>query len=192
MTTTTLAAVLYFALGLAVLGAWGYEYLKRLRTGGPESFWPGTSRAPWQASLLIAAVMLLITVAETAVERRFGVVDQQSVITPTFLFAMFGAAVIEEAVFRGFTAPSHFGGAKLLAVILIGSVVFSVVHGFDLQDTQGRISAIFAFLTSVWLYLARFNPLNPERSLIPCFMGHAVRNLAVFGIKWAQGFINWS
>jgi membrane protease YdiL (CAAX protease family) len=190
MTTPTLVASFYFALGLAVLGAWGYEYLKRLRTGGPESFWPGTSRAPWQASLLIAAVMLLITVAETAVERRFGVVDQQSVIAPSFLLAMLGASIIEEAVFRGFTAPSHFGGAKLLALIVVGSLVFSAIHGFDIKDTQGRISTLFAFLTSIWLYVARFNPLNPERSLIPCFTGHAVRNLAVFGIKWAQGFIN--
>ncbi len=192
MTTPTLEALFYFALGLVVLGAWGYEYLKRRRTQGPESFWPGTSDAPWQASLLIAAVMLLITVAETAVERRFGVAEQQSVIAPSFLFAMLGASIIEEAVFRGFTAPSHFGGGKLLALILAGSVVFSVIHGFDLHDTQGRISAVFAFLTSVWLYVARFNPLNRERSLVPCFTGHAVRNLAVFGIKWAQGFINWN
>lgn len=192
MTTNTLESLLYFLLGLGLLCAWTYEYLKRRRTNGPESFWPGTSSAPWQASLLIAAVMILITIAETAVEHRLGVTSQQSTIAPSFLLAMLGASVIEEAVFRGFTAPSYFGGRKLLALILIGSVVFSAIHHFDLQSTQGRISAIFAFVTSIWLYLARFNPLNPERSLIPCFTGHAVRNLAVFGVKWAQGFINWN
>jgi len=190
MTTPTLEAVLYFILGMGVFGAWLYEYLKRRRTLGPESFWPGTSGAPWQASLMISAVMLLITVAETAVENRLGLAAQQSVIAPSFLLAMLGASILEEAVFRGFTAPSHFGGAKLLALILVGSLVFSAIHGFDIKDTQGRISTLFAFVTSIWLYVARFNPLNPERSLIPCFTGHAVRNLAVFGIKWAQGFIN--
>lgn len=192
MTIHALEALLYFILGLGLLGAWTYEYLKRRRTRGPESFWPGTSSAPWQASVLIAAVMLLITVAETAVEHRFGVTAQQSTIAPSFLLAMLGASIIEEAVFRGFTAPSYYGGRKLLALILIGSLIFSVIHNFDLQSVQGRISTTFAFVTSVWLYLARFNPLNPERSLIPCFTGHAVRNLAVFGIKWAQGFINWN
>jgi membrane protease YdiL (CAAX protease family) len=192
MTTNTLEALLYFLLGLGLLGAWSYEYLKRRRTNSPESFWPGTSSAPWQASLLIAAVMILITIAETAVEHRLGVTTHQSTINPSFLLAMLGASVIEETVFRGFTAPSYFGGRKLLALILIGSLVFSAIHGFDLRSTQGRISTIFAFVTSIWLYLARFNPLNPERSLIPCFTGHAVRNLAVFGVKWTQGFINWN
>ncbi len=192
MTTNTLEALLYFLLGLGLLCAWTYEYLKRRRTNDPESFWPGTSSAPWQASLLIAAVMILITIAETTVEHRLGVTTQQSTIAPSFLLAMLGASVIEEAVFRGFAAPSYFGGRKLLALILIGSLVFSAIHHFDLQSTQGRISAVFAFVTSIWLYLARFNPLNPERSLIPCFTGHAVRNLAVFGVKWAQGFINWN
>ena len=192
MTMHTLEAGLYFILGLGVLGAWLSEYRHRQRTQGPESFWPGTAGAPWQASLLVAAVMLLLTIAETAVEHRYGVTALQTVISPSFLLAMLGAAIIEEAVFRGFVAPTHFGGGKLLAVILVGSVVFSLIHGFDFQHVQGRISLIFAFLTSVWLYLARFNPLNPERSLIPCFAGHVVRNLAVFGIKWAQGFINWN
>jgi hypothetical protein len=53
------------------------------------------------------------------------------------------------------------------------------------------VNAVFAFITSLWLYVVRFNPLNPDRSLLPCFMAHTVRNLAVFGIKGAQGFISW-
>ena len=97
-------------------------------------------------------------------------------------------------MFRGFIAPSHLSGWKLLGVILGGSALFAAIHidflNFNLNDEKQVITLIFEFLTAVWLYLARFNPLNPTRSLLPCFMGHIVRNLAVFGIKWAQGFVS--
>jgi hypothetical protein len=68
--------------------------------------------------------------------------------------------------------------------------VFALIHNFDLGTAEGKLNAIFAFITSLWLYLVRFNPLNPDRSLLPCFTAHIVRNLAVFGIKWVQGFVS--
>ena len=62
------------------------------------------------------------------------------------------------------------------------------IHG----DAKSLVSGASALAVSAWLYLCRFNPLNPNRSLAPCLVGHAVRNLAVFGIKHAQGYIVWN
>jgi len=101
-----------------------------------------------------------------------------------------GAAIVEEMVFRGFVAPSQLRGVKLLGLIVIGSLIFSAIHGFDFSTVQGRISLVATFFISVWLYLGRYNPLNPERSILPCLIGHVVRNLAVFGVKWSQGFVD--
>ncbi|MEY4273007.1 MAG: hypothetical protein RL250_1873 [Verrucomicrobiota bacterium] len=187
-------ALLAFALGLCVLAAWYGEFRLRRRTGAPEGFWPGTTLAPAAAYFVAATGAILITVAEAGVEMRFDVTESQSQLPLVALFGLVGAAVTEEAVFRGFAAPSHFTGRKLLLLVLGGSAVFAAIHidflDFNPRDEKQVITLVFEFLTGVWLYLARYNPLNPTRSLLPCFMGHIVRNLAVFGIKWAQGFVN--
>lgn len=190
MDRPTIEALLYFVLGVCVIAAWTSEYRQRRTHSGVELFWPGTESAPWAAYFVAAAGALLITIAEANVEVRYEVADQQSVLPAISILALIGSSIIEEVVFRGFTAPAHLAGRKLLGLILAGSLIFALIHNFDLNNTSGRISAIFAFLTSLWLYLARFNPLNPHRSLLPCFIAHTVRNLAVFGIKWSEGFIS--
>lgn len=190
MNVPLIESLLYFILGGCVFLAWFGEYRRRLETGLPEGFWPGTVPAPAAAYWIGAAGALLITLCETAVESRFHVTAEQTVIPAVSIFALIGASTVEEAVFRGFAAPGRLAGKALLFAVIAGSIVFSLIHGFDLASTHGRISAIFAFMMSVWLYLVRFNPLNPNRSLLPCFMAHTVRNLAVFGIKWAEGFVN--
>lgn len=186
---STLQPFLYFILGAVVLIAWIKESQQRQMKSEPEGFWPGTTSAPLAASLLSMSGVLLITLVESCVEIRYGVAHEQSHLAAISLLSLLGAAVIEEIVFRGFVAPAYLSGLKLLSVALIGSAVFALFHGFSISSTQGKISFLFAFSTSLWLYFARFNPLNPQRSLLPCLAGHCVRNLAVFGIKWAQGFI---
>jgi len=187
-------AILAFALGLCVLAAWYGEFRLRRKTGAAEGFWPGTTLAPAAAYFMAASGALLITIAEAGVETRFDVSTTQSHLPLIALLGLIGAAITEEAVFRGFAAPSHFSGRKLLCLILGGSAVFAALHidflDFNPHDEKQVITLLFEFVTAVWLYFARFNPLNPTRSLLPCFMGHIVRNLAVFGIKWAQGFVN--
>ncbi|MGA0133938.1 MAG: type II CAAX prenyl endopeptidase Rce1 family protein [Opitutales bacterium] len=187
----TLAATLYCLLAGGVLLGWLRERAARTTTGAGEGFWPGTTSAPAAAHFAAAAATLLITVAESVVEIRADVSQSQSVLTGLSLLALLAAAIIEEVVFRGFAAPAWLAGGRLLTVIVAGSTVFALVHGFDLGTVHGRVSLAFAFVTSLGLYVARFNPLNPGRSLTPCFTAHIVRNLAVFGIKWAQGFVTW-
>ena len=191
MDLTAAKGLLYSLLGLFVLIAWARERRKRGLSGEPEKFWPGTTYAPSAAYYAAGAGALLITIAEAAVEKRMGLTDQQSILPAVFLFQLLGASVIEEALFRGFVAPGELMGRKLLALMVIGSLVFALIHNFDLSTAEGKLNAMFAFITSLWLYVVRFNPLNPDRSLLPCFMAHTVRNLAVFGIKGAQGFISW-
>ncbi len=191
MDLTAAKALLYCALGLFVLIAWFRDRRRRQANPSAEGFWPGTTYAPAAAYFVAGAGAILITIVEAAVEKRAGLTNQQSVLPTIFIFQLIGASIVEEALFRGFVAPGEFYGRKLLTVIIVGSLVFAVIHNFDLNQAEGRVSAVFAFITSLWLYLARFNPLNPDRSLLPCFMAHTVRNLAVFGIKWAQGFVCW-
>ena len=191
MDLTAAKALLYCALGLFVLVAWARERRKRTLHGEPEKFWPGTTYAPTAAYFIAAAGAILITIAEAAVEKRAGLTDQQDVLPAIFIFQLLGASVVEEMLFRGFVAPGELIGRKLLALMIVGSLVFALIHNFDLGTAEGQVNALFAFVTSLWLYVVRFNPLNPDRSLLPCFMAHTVRNLAVFGIKGAQGFISW-
>jgi len=181
---------LYLILGLSVFVAWWGEFRQRQKTHQDEGFWPGTTSAPWSVHALVISGVLFLTLLETASEVYFGVSQSQSTLPSYAIAALLGASFIEEIVFRGFAAPGQFSGGKLLGVMVIGSLVFAVIHQFDLKTTEGKISIVFSFLVSLWLYFGRFNPLNTERSLLPCFMGHIVRNLAVFGIKWIQGFVN--
>jgi len=191
MDLTAAKALLYCALGLFVLVAWARERRKRTTTGESEKFWPGTTYAPTGAYFIAATGAILITIAEAAVEKRAGLTEQQSILPAIFIFQLLGASIVEEMLFRGFVAPGELFGRKLLALMIVGSLVFALIHNFDLSEPEGKVSAVFAFITSLWLYVVRFNPLNPDRSLLPCFMAHTVRNLAVFGIKGAQGFISW-
>lgn len=187
MPSNPFESLAYLILGGAVLGLW----LRQRRKAEPEStaFWPGSRPATWPALAWAAAGALALTLLETGLELRLGVSAQQTVIPAHFLMAMLGASVVEEMAFRGFAAPAELRGAKLLGVAVLGSAVFAWIHGHGVADTKGLVSTGSAFAVSLWFYACRFNPLNPERSLAPAMVAHAVRNLAVFGIKDAQGFV---
>ena len=199
MSSNLIRDIIYLITGLGVAYVWFSEYQKRKTNPGPELFWPGTTQAPISGILITVSGILLLTIAETCAEIHYHVTASQSVSNLHILGATLGAAIIEEMVFRGFAAPSHLRGFKLLGLIVIGSIIFSSFHNFNpetqqfsLNTVQGRISLITTFFISIWLYLGRYNPLNPERSILPCLIGHAVRNLAVFGVKWAQGFVDFN
>lgn len=183
-------SILYAVLGLAVLAMWVADL--RRPADGRERFWPGATGCGWQAVLLAIGGVLVITIVETLLEDTLGLRESQTTIADHFLLAMLGASVVEEMTFRGFAAPADLAGGRLLGVAVAGSAVFAAFHGFGLSDAKGLVSTGSAFAVSLWLYLCRFNRLNPGRSMIPCLSGHAARNLAVFGVKAAQGFVAWS
>lgn len=189
MPSHPLESLAYLALGAVVLGLWARQ--RRRNQPEEEAFWPGARTCSWVALAWASAGALLLTLLETGLELRLGVSGQQTVIPSHFLLAMLGAAVVEELAFRGFASPHDLGGARLLGVALAGSAVFAWIHGHGVADTKGLVSTGSAFAISLWFYACRFNPLNPSRSLAPAMAAHAVRNLAVFGIKDAQGFVGW-
>lgn len=51
-------------------------------------------------------------------------------------------------------------------------------------------STAAVFAASLWFYCVRFMPGNPQHSLLPCLAAHAAKNLGVFAVKYAQGFVS--
>jgi len=107
--------------------------------------------------------------------------------------------VIEEVLFRGYLVIEHRGRALLWAGAVGVSFLFALLHPF-LWEWNGRgltvhfsakawFSTAVLFLTSLWFYTVRFFRLNPQRSLLPCFVAHATRNLGVLVIKYVEGFV---
>lgn len=190
MDNPVIPSILYAVLGASVLAMWVADFRRPADQRG--RFWPGAVACGWQAVLLAVSGVIVLTLVETLTENALGLRAAQTTLPDHFLLAMLGASVVEEMTFRGFAAPADLAGSRLAGVALIGSAVFVAFHGHGVSDTKGMVSSGFAFLISAWLYLSRFNGLNPGRSMIPCLAGHAVRNLSVFGVKAAQGFVDWS
>ena len=62
-------------------------------------------------------------------------------------------------------------------------------NAFAADYVQGPRSSL-AFAGSLWFYALRFAPFNPGRSLLPCIVGHLTKNLGVFALKGAAGFVS--
>jgi hypothetical protein len=102
-------------------------------------------------------------------------------------------------MFRGFLVIEGKGNVRLWAGIVGASVVFAGLHPFlwsRENDTftwtftaKGWFSTAVVFISSLWFYSVRFAGFNPQRSLIPCIVAHATKNLGVIIIKGASGFV---
>jgi membrane protease YdiL (CAAX protease family) len=107
--------------------------------------------------------------------------------------------VIEEVVFRGYLAIENRGRLLLWAGVVGVSLLFAVLHPFLWKwNGQGLtlhfgakawFSTAMVFAVSLWFYTVRFFQLNPQQSLLPCFVAHATKNLGVFAVKYIQGFV---
>ncbi len=169
---------------------------------------PGTTSASALSCLLAAIGAIGIIAFVTLLEIHFEVQHAQSSISGWFLPAMLGAAVTEEIVFRGYLVVTHKGNRWLLASILFCSLLFALIHpylwvqssedpgvwdwltGWRLRwELQPVLATLSIFTLSLWFYAVRFWPLNPTRSLLPCFSAHASANLVVFIIKFVSGHI---
>ena len=141
----------------------------------------------------------LILAFETVGELALGIAGEQSRITLLFGFYTLIAAIIEEVIFRGYLVIEGRGRRALIAGVIGASLLFALLHpflwkwdddGFALNLTlKGWWSFATVFLGSLWFYACRFASWNPSRSLLPCFVAHLTKNLGVFIIKAAQGFV---
>lgn len=176
--------------------------LRAMRTGGrsdPHAL-PGATPASARAIAIAIAGALAILIAETWGEAALGLTHQQSSVTALFGLYTLVAPAVEELIFRGYLTVEKRGRAALWLGAIGASVLFAALHpflwrweenGFEWTfGAKGWFSTGAVFAMSLWLYVARFAPWNPTRSLLPCFTAHAVKNVGVLAIKAGLGFVS--
>lgn len=194
--------VLLLLLGGAAYAAklWLNDF-RAAQSGAPSSHpLPGATPASLFAVGLAAIGALVLLAAETAGEYALGLVERQSRITVLFGFYTLAAAFLEELIFRGFVVIEHRGRAALIAGVIGASLLFALLHPFLWKwddgnliwqtDAKAWFSTAMIFAGSLWFYAVRFWKLNPTHSLLPCIAAHATKNLGVFLIKYAQGYVD--
>lgn len=187
------------AVGLYVFHLWRQDFLAAC-TGRPNpQALPGATPASIKACVIAALGAVVILGLETWGELRLGLSDEQSDMTVIFGFYSLLAAFIEELIFRGFVVVEGKGNVLRRTGIVGASLVFAALHPFLWQwedgvlnwtfTAKGWFSTAAVFGASLWFYTVRFASFNPNRSLLPCIVAHATKNIGVFAIKGAQGFI---
>lgn len=183
------------------LGWTWWEDVRSARQGRPNPrAFPGATPVGRPVIVLAVAGTLALLAAETSGEHALGLTAEQSHMTVLFGFYTLAAAFIEELVFRGYLVLEHRGRGLLVTGIVGASLVFALLHPFLWEWRDGALHLRFTakagfstgaiFAGSLWFYALRFMPLNPTRSLAPCIAAHATKNLGVFAIKYAQGFVS--
>ena len=161
---------------------------------------PGATSASWGLYGIGVIGALLILAAETGGEIALGIASEQSEMVWYFVFAILGAGIVEEVIFRGYLVVDSKGRAALIGSCVGFSLIFAIIHGHFWSNEEGQAFAwtftTKAFFTtgillanSLWFYVLRFGPWNKNRSLFPCMLAHAASNFGVFAVKWAQGFV---
>jgi uncharacterized protein len=161
---------------------------------------PGATQASSRAVTIGILGAIVLLVAETVGEVALGIADAQSRMTWLFaLYSVCAAPVIEELIFRGWLVVENRGHVMMWAAAFSASIAFAALHpflwrwedaGFEFTPgSKGWFSTGIVFASSLWFYAARLGPWNKSRSLLPCFAGHAAKNLGVVAIKAATGFM---
>lgn len=192
---------------LAMIGGAGYlawawwADLQAAIAGRPDPrAFPGAVPAGRPVMILAIGGTLLLLAAETAGEAALGLTEEQSHLTVLFGLYTLAAAFTEELVFRGYLVVVRRGRAALIAGVVLASGLFALLHpflwrwdesGLTFTPTPKAWFSTAAILTgSLWFYLLRFLPLNPHHSLAPSIAAHVTKNLGVFAVKYAQGFVS--
>ena len=161
---------------------------------------PGATSASWGLYGIGVIGALLILAAETGGEIALGIASEQSEMVWYFVFAILGAGIVEEVIFRGYLVVDSKGRAALIGSCVGFSLIFAIIHGHFWSNEEGQAFAwtftTKAFFTtgillanSLWFYALRFGQWNKNRSLFPCMLAHAASNFGVFAVKLAQGFV---
>ena len=189
---------------------WGdYQSNQLLVQPDPRGM-PGATSARWGLYGIGVIGALLILAAETSGEIALGISSEQSEMVWYSVFAILGAGIVEEVIFRGYLVVDNKGRAALIGSCVGFSLIFAVIHPFlwemiypeevplwkfwvadfnFILTTKAFFTTGILLANSLWFYALRFGPWNKNRSLFPCMLAHAASNLGVFFVKWAQGFI---
>ena len=198
MDSNPIMIVLYVGAAAFVLHMYRVDYivgkLGQIRSGPM----PGAENASLVSFFIATLGALMLLGVETCGEIALGLVNEQSEMLWYFLPAIIAAGVIEEVIFRGYLVVTDKGKALFYASCVGFSLFFAIIHphlwsaedGFvwTLSD-KAFFSTSILFANSLWFYAARFGPWNPDCSIFPCMLAHAVSNLGVFFIKIVQGYV---
>ncbi|MDI1320312.1 MAG: CPBP family intramembrane metalloprotease [bacterium] len=185
----------------AITARWWWKDFRAAARGQPNArAFPGVAPASGRLLALAVGGALLLLAIETGGEYALGLSAQQSHMTVLFALYSLAAAFIEELIFRGYLVVEKRGRTALLAGIIGASFGFALLHPFLWEWKRGGLelhlgakawfSTALIFAGSLWFYAVRFLPANPGRSLLPCIAAHAAKNLGVFAIKYAQGYVS--
>lgn len=200
MTNDPVLLLLLTGAAVWVFLVWMVDYRAALAGKPNERALPGATPVSPRAVVIGSLGALFILAAETGGEHAFGLAAEQSGMTALFsLYSILGAPVLEEVLFRGYLVIEKRGRAAQWGGIVGVSFLFALLHPHLWEWTgdgltvhagaKGWLSTAVVVAGTLWLYAVRFFRLNPHRSLLPCFVGHATKNLGVFAIKYVQGFV---
>ena len=200
MTADPLVVLLLIGASALLTRWWVMDYRAALAGTPNTKALPGATSASAGTLAIASLGALAILAAETGGEHVLGLSAEQSRMTALVgLYSILGAPVVEEVVFRGYIVIENRGRAALWAGVLGVSLLFALLHPFlwEWKDrgltfnlgVKAWFSTAMVFAASLWFYSVRFFRLNPQRSLLPCFVAHATKNLGVFAIKYVQGFV---
>lgn len=179
---------------------WWIDYrASRSAAPTPHPLPGATHAAPASIWIAVAGALALLAM-ETGGEYALGLVEKQSRVTVLFGVYSLAAAFLEELIFRGYVVVPDRGRAILVASCVGASLAFALIHPFLWEwkdgalighfDLKAWFSTAAIFAGSLWFYFVRFSNLNPSRSLLPCIAAHAAKNLGVFALKAAQGYVS--
>ena len=200
MTTDPLVVLLLIGASVWLTRWWISDYRAALAGTPNKNSLPGATPASTGTLVIASLGALCILAAETGGEHVLGLSAQQSPMTALVgLYSILGAPVLEEVLFRGYVVIENRGRTALWGGVVGVSLLFALLHPFlwEWKDkwltvhfgVKAWFSTAVIFAASLWFYTVRFARLNPQRSLLPCFVAHATKNLGVFAIKYVQGFV---
>lgn len=200
MSDNPIAVVVMIAVSAFLLHLWWGD-LRAARAGRPNPrAFPGATPCDRQTLLVAVAGALMLLGLETGGEATLGITDEQKTVTVLWSLYTFAAAFVEELAFRGYLVVAGRGRAALWGSIVVFSMLFALFHPFLWEWTEGELvlqftakgwfSTAMVFVGSLWFYALRFLPLNPHRSLLPCIAAHLTKNVGVFALKAAFGFVS--
>lgn len=200
MSEDPLAVAAMIVVAAVVLHLW-WSDLRAHRSGNPHSrAFPGAVPCSRQAILLAVAGALFLLALETGGEVVLGIDGQQKTVTILWSAYTLMAAFVEELTFRGFLVVTNRGRSWLWASVGAFSILFALCHPFLWTWEEGRLllhftakgwfSTATVLACSLWFYTVRFFPMNPGASLLPCIAAHLTKNLGVFALKAAAGFVS--
>lgn len=188
-----------------VIKLWIDDYRAAKKGTANAKALPGATGVKVSAVLVAVAGALLLLAGETWGELHLGISEEQSKMTALFAVYTLLAAIVEEIIFRGFLVIEGRGKMLLWVGVFAASLLFAALHPFLWKwdggmpwtgghltftcDVKGWFSTVIVFASSLWFYVMRFAPINPQRSLIPCFAAHAAKNGGVIAIKAVQGHL---